>query len=64
LSLGGFTNVAKMLELYPDSNLGKLKGIYTMAGAVFVDGNVQALNDAQKQWDQRPIYCNWMSVIM
>ncbi len=56
LSLGGFTNLAKMLDEYPDTNLDKIEGIYAMAGAVFVDGNVAALNNAKKEWHQGAIY--------
>lgn len=56
LALGGFTNLAKMLEMYPDTNLSKIENIYAMAGAVYVDGNVAALNNASLDWDQGPIY--------
>jgi inosine-uridine nucleoside N-ribohydrolase len=56
LSLGGFTNLAKMLELYPSTRIDKITGIYAMAGAVYVDGNVAALNGAQPDWNQGPIY--------
>lgn len=56
LSLGGFTNIAVMLEKYPDTNTSKLEAIYAMAGAVYVDGNVDLLNNAQPDWDQGPIY--------
>jgi inosine-uridine nucleoside N-ribohydrolase len=57
LSLGGFTNLAKMLELNPEpAVLGKIERIYAMAGAVYVDGNVAALNNAKPEWNQGPIY--------
>jgi inosine-uridine nucleoside N-ribohydrolase len=56
LSLGGFTNLAKMLELYPSTRIDKITGVYAMAGAVYVDGNVAALNGAQPDWNQGPIY--------
>lgn len=56
LSLGGFTNLAKMLELYPSAKIDKIAGVYAMAGAVYVDGNVAALNGAQTDWNQGPIY--------
>ena len=56
LSLGGFTNLAKMLEKYPDTRVDRIENIYAMAGAVFVDGNVSLLNNAKKEWDQGPIY--------
>ena len=62
LSIGGFTNLAKMLQYYPDTKLEQLEGVYAMAGAVFVDGNVRALNNAKPIWDQGPIYgSNYLS---
>lgn len=56
LSLGGFTNLAKMLEIYPDADTGQIRQVVAMAGAVFVDGNVAALNNASPDWDQGLIY--------
>ena len=56
LCIGGFTNIAKMLELYPSTPLTKIADIYAMAGAVYVDGNVALLNDAKPEWDQGPTY--------
>ena len=56
LSLGGFTNVAKMLQLYPATRIENIEGIYAMAGSVYVDGNVAALNNASPDWDQGPLY--------
>ena len=56
LSLGGFTNIAKMLQLYPEVATEKIKNIYAMAGAIYVDGNVDLLNNAKPDWDQGPIY--------
>jgi len=56
LSLGGFTNLAMMLEKYPETRVDKIENIYAMAGAVFVDGNVASLNNAKKEWAQGPIY--------
>lgn len=56
LSLGGFTNLAKMLELYPDTKVGNIEGVYAMAGAIYVDGNVAVLNNAKPEWNQGPIY--------
>ena len=56
LSLGGFTNLATMLEMYPHARIDKIEGIYAMAGAVFVDGNIALLNNAQPAWDQGAIY--------
>lgn len=57
LSLGGFTNIAKMLSMSTGpQDFARLDGIYAMAGAVYVDGNVAALNNAQAIWDQGPAY--------
>lgn len=58
LSLGGFTNLAKMLTLYPQAKLENIEQVVAMAGAVFVDGNIAALNNAKPEWDQGPIYAN------
>lgn len=55
LSLGGFTNLAKALERDP-SAINKIKMVYAMAGAVYVDGNIALLNNAKPEWDQGPIY--------
>lgn len=60
LSIGGYTNLAKMIELHPQTDISKLTGVYTMGGAVYVDGNIALLNDAKKSWDQGPVYrTNW-----
>jgi len=56
LSLGGFTNMARMLKVYPSAHINKIKNIYAMAGAVYVDGNVALLNNAKTEWDQGKIY--------
>lgn len=57
LSLGGFTNLAKLLALKPAaSDLAKIERVVAMAGAVYVDGNVAALNGAMKAWDQGSRY--------
>ena len=56
LSLGGFTNIAKLLELYPSASIDKIESVYAMAGAVYVDGNVSLLNGAKPEWNQGPIY--------
>ena len=62
LCIGGFTNVAKMLIDFPKTNLTNIEQIVAMAGAVWVDGNVAALNNAMKEWDQGPIYStNWVA---
>ena len=56
LSLGGFTNFGRMFLDCPDTKLKMIDRIYAMAGAVFVDGNVDLLNNACAQWDQGPLY--------
>ena len=56
LSLGGFTYLATMLELYPETQIRNIENVYAMAGAVYVDGNVSLLNNAQPEWDQGPLY--------
>ena len=56
LSLGGFTNLAKLLNQHPKAQIGMIEEIVAMAGAVYVDGNVAALNNAKKEWDQGPAY--------
>lgn len=58
LSLGGFTNLATLLARYPHAKLGNIEQVVAMAGAVFVDGNIAALNNAKPEWDQGPIYAN------
>ncbi len=58
LSLGGFTNLGRMLLEYPDTKLEMIRELYAMAGALFVDGNVALLNDADKAWDQGPVYAS------
>lgn len=56
LSLGGFTNLAKMLIEFPGTRLENIKEIFAIAGAIFVDGNVAALNNAKDEWKQGDIY--------
>jgi len=56
LSLGGFTNLAKMLEERPDAELEKIERIVAMGGALYVDGNVAALNNAKEKWNQGQAY--------
>ena len=58
LSLGGLTNIGRMLQEYPNAKLDKIKQIYAMGGAVYVDGNVALLNNARKEWDQGPRYAS------
>ena len=56
LSLGGFSNLDRMLTERPDAKLENIEQVYTMGGAVYVDGNIALLNDAMKEWDQGPVY--------
>lgn len=56
LSLGGFTNLATMLERCPTARVDRIDMIVAMAGAVYVDGNVALLNNAQPDWDRGPLY--------
>ncbi len=56
LSLGGFTNIARMLRDYPQTKIENIEKIYAMAGAVFVDGNIAPLNNAKKEWNQGEVY--------
>lgn len=57
LSLGGFTTLAKLLALKPAArDLARIERIVAMAGAVHVDGNVAALNNALPAWDQGSRY--------
>ncbi len=56
LSLGGFTNIAKLLDVRPDANLGMIDDIVIMGGAVDCEGNVADLNNAAPQFDQGPVY--------
>lgn len=61
LSLGGFTNIARLFELEPIANLDNIKDIVVMGGAVHVDGNVAALNNSPDMQggstnNQGPVY--------
>lgn len=56
LSLGGFSNVALMMQKRPNADLSNIEQIVAMGGAVYVDGNISLLNNAKKEWDQGPIY--------
>lgn len=56
LSIGGFTNLAKMLKLHPQACVEKIRSIHAMAGAVYVDGNIYNLSDSNPSWDQGLIY--------
>lgn len=56
ISLGGFTNIARMLESYPDAKTENISEVFAMAGAIHIDGNISLFNDAQPNWDQGPAY--------
>lgn len=57
LSLGGFTNIARMLELCKQpGDIAMIEEIYAMAGAVYVDGNVAGLSTAKPEWNQGSLY--------
>lgn len=58
LSLGGLTNIAKMLEINPKPELSNIERIVIMGGAIYVDGNVAALNNSKPEWDQGPEYAS------
>ncbi len=58
LSLGGFTNIARLIAVASKKALSGLQHIYAMAGAVDVEGNIALLNNAQPAWDQGPLYRN------
>ena len=56
LCLGGFTNLAKVVEKCSSTDIQKIKNVYAMAGAVYVDGNIALLNNAKPEWNQGAIY--------
>lgn len=61
LSLGGFTNIAKLFEIKPSPQLENIQDIVVMGGAISVDGNVAALNNSPDMEggdtnNQGPIY--------
>lgn len=58
LSLGGLTNVARLLELDPGAKLENIERIVVMGGAVNSDGNVSLLNNAKPEYDQGPQYAS------
>lgn len=58
LSLGGLTNIANMLAIKPQPQLANIERIVIMGGAVNVDGNVAALNNSVKDYDQGPEYAS------
>ncbi len=50
LSLGGFTNIARLFELEPKAQIENIKNIVVMGGAINVDGN------SDPDWDQGKLY--------
>ena len=56
ISLGGFTNLAKLLTVHPDAKTENIKEIFAMAGAIHIDGNISAFNNAKPEWDQGATY--------
>ncbi|ABM03677.1 Inosine/uridine-preferring nucleoside hydrolase [Psychromonas ingrahamii 37] len=58
LSLGGLTNIQKLIEMQPFPALENIERIVVMGGAIDVDGNVAALNNSNKYWDQGTEYAS------
>jgi purine nucleosidase len=56
LSLGGLTNIDRLLKISPRPQLENIERIVVMGGAVEVDGNVAALNNSKTEWDQGSEY--------
>lgn len=56
LSLGGLTNIQRLLEMKPKPQLENINRIVIMGGAVEVDGNVAALNNSNPKYDQGTVY--------
>ncbi len=56
LSLGGLTNIARMLDNNPKPKIENVERLFIMGGAVDADGNVAALNNSEKEYDQGPNY--------
>ena len=56
LSLGGLTNISRLLEMNPRPQLENINKIVIMGGAVNVDGNVASLNNSNLNYDQGTIY--------
>lgn len=56
LSLGGLTNIARLLEMNPKPKLENIEQIVIMGGAVNADGNVAALNNSKPEWNQGSVY--------
>lgn len=58
LSLGGLTNIAKMMEMDPSPQLSNIERIFIMGGAIHVDGNVASLNNSNPTYDQGSEYAS------
>ena len=58
LSLGGLTNIAKMMDMDPQPEISNIERICIMGGAVYVDGNVASLNNAKPEWNQGTEYAS------
>lgn len=58
ISLGGLTNIVKLLDMDPAPKLENIERIAIMGGALYVDGNVAALNNSRADWDQGPVYAS------
>ncbi|CCN72236.1 nucleoside hydrolase [Vibrio nigripulchritudo] len=58
LSLGGLTNIQRLLEMTPEPNIKNIERIVVMGGAIDVDGNVAALNNSDDEhgFDQGSAY--------
>ena len=58
LSLGGFTNIAKLFDISSEPNIQNIERIFIMGGAVACAGNVADLNNAAPKFNQGPVYAS------
>jgi inosine-uridine nucleoside N-ribohydrolase len=58
LSLGGLTNIARMMGMNPEPEISNIERICIMGGAIYVDGNIAALNNSEPEWDQGTEYAS------
>lgn len=58
LSLGGLTNISRMMEMNPEPEISNIERICIMGGAIYVDGNIAALNNSKPEWDQGSEYAS------
>jgi purine nucleosidase len=56
ISLGGLTNIARLVEMKPQPKLENIYRLFIMGGAVYADGNVDSLNNSCSAWNQGPRY--------